>query len=214
VTCHRVVRGEELVDEIDEGCYVNGIDVSAYQSRPDWATVKRSGLVQFAYAKATEGAGFIDEQYARNARICREQAIAFGAYHVFRFDVDAAAQASNFLRTAAIKPGDLAPAADVESGQGSAGALATFLELVEREIKTAPIIYTNAAFWEGTMGGTDAFAGRYSLWIAQYDDAPAPTLPAGWKAWRLWQYASTGNVPGIAGDVDLDRSNGDLVRVP
>jgi len=193
---------------------VNGIDVSAYQSQPDWAAVKRSGRVQFVYAKATEGASFIDEQYARNSQKCREHAIAFGAYHFFRFDVDAAAQAANFLRVAAIRRGDLVPAADVESGQGGAGALATFLELVEREIKTAPIIYTNAAFWEGPMGGTDAFAGRYPLWIAQYNDDPAPALPAGWKAWKLWQYSSSGSVPGITGDVDLDRSNGDLLQVP
>jgi len=51
-------------------------------------------------------------------------------------------------------------------------------------------------------GASTAFQ-RYPLWVASWD-VPAPTLPAGWTTWALWQFTSTGTVPGITGDVDLD----------
>jgi hypothetical protein len=47
------------------------------------------------------------------------------------------------------------------------------------------------------------------VWVAEYSTATSPTLPAGWKNWGLWQYTSTGTVPGIAsgGATDLDALN-------
>jgi hypothetical protein len=35
-------------------------------------------------------------------------------------------------------------------------------------------------------------------------------LPDAWASWGIWQYGSTGTVPGISGDVDVDRFNGTL----
>jgi len=192
---------------------MNGIDVSAYQGEIDWAAVKASGQVDFAYAKASEGASFTDEQYARNAQKCREAGMLFGAYHYFRFDTQVSAQSSHFLNVAQVKRGDLVPMVDVEEGLGGIAMLAGFLGMLQEALKVMPIVYTYPAFWEGTMGGSDALAG-HPLWIAEYNDDEAPTLPAGWKTWRLWQYSDKGQVAGIAGKVDLDRSNGELLVVP
>ena len=57
------------------------------------------------------------------------------------------------------------------------------------------------------MGGTDAFSG-HPFWVAEYNNDDAPTLPNGMTQWVLWQYSSSGTIPGIAGRVDLDKLNG------
>ena len=43
--------------------------------------------------------------------------------------------------------------------------------------------------------------------MADYTAAASPTLPTGWSSWALWQYSSTGTVPGISGNTDLDQLN-------
>ena len=45
--------------------------------------------------------------------------------------------------------------------------------------------------------------GDYPLWYAEYQ--PAPSLHYGFD---LWQYTASGSVPGIDGDVDLNRCFG------
>src|SRR5260370_17579968 len=45
------------------------------------------------------------------------------------------------------------------------------------------------------------------MWVANYTTAASPTLPVGWSNWALWQYSSTGIVPGISGKTDLDQLN-------
>ena len=39
----------------------------------------------------------------------------------------------------------------------------------------------------------------YDLWYAEYQP-----LPSFYYGFRMWQHSSTGQVPGIAGEVDLD----------
>jgi len=34
-------------------------------------------------------------------------------------------------------------------------------------------------------------------------------MPTGWTHWTFWQYSQTGHAPGVNGNVDLDRFNGD-----
>jgi GH25 family lysozyme M1 (1,4-beta-N-acetylmuramidase) len=57
-------------------------------------------------------------------------------------------------------------------------------------------VYTYPAFAEQ---GNCARLGRWPLWIAHWGVA-RPVVPAPWKTWRLWQYAS--------GQPDLDVFNG------
>jgi hypothetical protein len=44
------------------------------------------------------------------------------------------------------------------------------------------------------------------LWIAAYQDHE-PTLPKPWTRYAVWQYTSNGTVPGIHGNVDLNRTD-------
>ena len=34
-----------------------------------------------------------------------------------------------------------------------------------------------------------------------------------WSSWEFWQYSSTGSVPGISGNVDLDVFDGTLLEL-
>src|SRR5688500_6997364 len=57
-----------------------GIDVSTYQGQIVWAEVAADGI-DFAYAKATEGRLYADDQYARNKERAAANGVAIGAYH-------------------------------------------------------------------------------------------------------------------------------------
>ena len=66
---------------------IHGIDVSRYQRAINWKEVKdmEDGDVKigFAFIKATEGIGNVDEQFRRNWLKAEEQNICKGAYHFF-----------------------------------------------------------------------------------------------------------------------------------
>lgn len=194
---------------------IHGIDVSGYQTNVDWAAVKESGLVGFVYAKATEGLHETDDQFARNAQVCAERQIPFGAYHFFHPEEDGEAQARHFMQTVAMpKIGQLLPMVDVEIDSGCSAQqivtqLARFTHYCESVLNHRLVIYTDLGFWNGSVNGSDAFSG-HPLWIAEYNSDAAPTLPGGWNTWAIWQYTSSATVPGISGQVDMDILNPSL----
>jgi lysozyme len=191
---------------------LQGVDVSYAQGTIDWQKVAGSD-VKFAYAKATEGQSLVDDQFEANVRALSRTPIRHGAYHFLRFNIDPVVQARHFLATANPSAGDLVPMVDVEVNNGvpistCISNLSAFLKVVELQIKRFMMIYTSYGFWNDTMAGSDAFSG-HPLWIAEYNNDPVPTLPSAWTKWIIWQHSDAGNIPGIAGNVDLNRLNGD-----
>lgn len=191
---------------------MNGIDISAYQGEVQFHTLKAGSNVEFVYAKATEGVTYTDMFYARNKQVCGDLGIPFGAYHFFNFGVDPLVQANHFINTADFDSGDLVPMVDVEAGVFDAEALSDFVVAVEQRINQKMLVYTYYSYWQNDAKGYDGFSG-HPLWIAEYNNDVNPALPQGWSDWRMWQYSSTGTIPGITGSVDLDRSNGDLLLI-
>jgi lysozyme len=109
--------------------------------------------------------------------------------------------------------GDLPPVVDIEVlSSNSLPDLATevvrFLNLLEKQYGTKLIIYSGKNFANEYLKG---FA-NYPLWLAEYNNDQAPQLPLDWTAWTFWQYSQGGSVAGVAGQVDLDRFNGDRDR--
>jgi len=45
--------------------------------------------------------------------------------------------------------------------------------------------------------------------VAHYTTNPYPLLPQGWDSWWLWQFTSSGRLPGYAGNLDTNRFFGD-----
>src|SRR5437870_7656776 len=57
-----------------------GIDVSHYQGTITWSSVKSSGI-SFAWAKASEGTGYVDPTYAANTTNAKAAGVFIGPYH-------------------------------------------------------------------------------------------------------------------------------------
>jgi len=92
----------------------HGIDISQFQQKIDWEKVKDSGKVEFVYARATEGLGFIDGSYRSFHDGAKLVGIPFGAYHFFSFRDTGISQAYDFLTTINGYQGQLLPMVDIE----------------------------------------------------------------------------------------------------
>ncbi|HEY6932163.1 MAG TPA: GH25 family lysozyme [Marmoricola sp.] len=199
-----------------------GIDVARYQHNPsiDWSQVRNAG-VRFAFIKATEGAGYVNPYLAADWAGTRQARIYRGAYHFARPSTDsgdAATEARYFVAHAGTMHGAgvLPPVLDLEvtGGLGVSALRAwvsRWLHTVENLTGRAPIIYVSPHFWKTAMGDSTAFH-HYPLWIAHYA-VSTPTVPGGWPTWTFWQGTSSGRVPGINGNTDLDAFNGSLTRL-
>ena len=200
--------------------YVDGIDVSYHQGAIDWQQVAAAGK-RFVFVRATAGTLTADTAYWTNRAGAGAAGLAVGSYHFANPDWatnDASNEASWFLRNSTLVSGDLIPVLDLEVSNGlDPASLTTWVQIWLAQVSATtgvrPIIYTNPTFWWSSMADTDWFAqnGYSMLWIAHWTTATAPIVPAGgWggSGWTFWQHSGTGLVPGISGQVDLDRFNG------
>lgn len=190
---------------------LRGVDLSAYQPNCNWPLVKASGLVDFVYSKASEGTGYVSDEFAHHHDGCKSVGIPFGAYHFFQFAQDPKEQARLFLTAISGMQGQLIPMVDVEAGSmegvtlhtpSFVNSLGTFTDTVENALRLkSMLIYTGWDFWNSQMKGTDTFMG-HPLWVAAYCAPPAP-VPNGFHTVTIWQNTDSYHVPGI-GTVDGD----------
>ncbi len=201
----------ELFEVCADGPMLDGIDVSYYQGQPNWSAVADSGI-RFAVTRINHG-GFMDPEFDTNWAAIKDVGLVRGAYQYFNPGGDPVEQANIVVdKLGMLGPGDLPPVIDVESTDGeSAEVIAknvgTWLDIVEAGTGRKPIIYTGRYFWNDNVA-TDAH-NDHLLWIAHYTANPCPNLPLAWADWGMWQFSSTGSVPGISGNVDENRFNGD-----
>jgi lysozyme len=203
---------------------IGGIDVSSWQENIDWSSVPTSA-VKFVFAKATESTDYYSNQFQKQHDGAKSRNIPFGAYHYLDPAADGKTQAEYFLEAIDGFEGQLLPALDIEETSGQTADQITtcmedFLTAVDATLNgKRTIVYTYLSFWQNTMGGSEDFAG-HPLWIAQYPvrykAGMEPKIPKGWKSAVLWQYADTGDVPGITEvttSPDLDLLLGDDIGV-
>lgn len=203
-----------------------GVDVSHWQEEDgnviNWQKVADSGHV-FAFHKATEGVTYSDPQYTGNRSEAGSVGIAFGAYHFARpsggsieaAQADASAEAQHFIEVAQPASGDLLPVLDLEAhGDLPVRRLKawtqSWLDTVTAALGIKPIIYTGPNFWTTYMNDTTDFV-DFPLWIAHYTSEASPRTPAGnWggNGWAFWQFTSSGQVPGIQTNADVNRFSG------
>ena len=181
-----------------------GIDVSQWQGTIDWQQVHPN--VDFVFLKATEGPGFVDPSFQRNRAECNRLGIPWGPYHFAQIGSDPNSQAAHLWRTAG--PSPLPPVLDLEptsvpSRDACADWALTFQATLERAAGRIPTLYTGA-YVQFTR--RPSFT-RYPLWLAAYTPQPIDCPP--WPTWSVWQYGSTGRVPGIAGNVDMNQGKDD-----
>ena len=196
---------------------VLGVDVSSYQGDVNWSAVKKAGY-KFAICKTTEDTSWVDPTWSK-ARVhsMRLAGIKVGVYHFLRPKPGRSGveEARFFMQHAKAAgwgaAGDLRPVIDFEATTLNPAQTLRYLSECVQEIKKlnqgrAPIIYTGGPFWTENTGGSRNNMGC-DLWLAAYVQNPQQYLPAAWpKGWAMWQYTSTGRVPGITGDCDLSHA--------
>lgn len=187
---------------------VHGIDVSKWQGRIDWAAARAAGT-RFAFIKATEGGDHLDDRFHENWAAAREAGVARGAYHFTYWCRPAHEQAAWFRRNVPADPDALPPVLDLEWNNQSRNcpqkvsrevALANIrILLKEMEAHTGkrPIIYTDINFHADIL--VDQLH-DYSIWLRSTADEPHARYHN--RRWMMWQYTTTGRVPGIRGAVD------------
>lgn len=197
---------------IPGGYQIHGIDVSKYQSVINWKEVKEmdaQGIkIEFAFIKATEGVGNVDNQFRRNWLKAEEQNICKGAYHFFIAGKSGRRQAANFIEIVNLKKGDLPPVIDIEKSFGVSAAeikkeVADWLAVVEKYYNVKPIIYTNIDFYSRYL--QENFD-DYPIWIAHYLQPVKPRID---HKWAFWQHSESGRVNGIKAPVDFNVFSGD-----
>jgi lysozyme len=191
---------------------VHGIDVSVYQGNIDWPAVKGSGI-DFAIARVSDGS-YHDTKFDQNWPGMKAAGLIRGVYQFFEPGQDPSAQADLVIqKVGMLGPGDLPCVLDVEATGGqSAGTIAanihTWFDKITAGTGKKPFIYTGKYFWKDNVGSNPDFVDT-PLWLAAYV-SPCPNTPDPWTSWTMWQYSSTGSIPGISGNVDLDEYNGTL----
>ncbi|MFC6150792.1 MULTISPECIES: glycoside hydrolase family 25 protein [Mumia] len=199
-----------IADEHRVGA-ARGIDVSGHQHPRNRAInftkVRRAGFT-YAFIKATEGRGFVNEWARADGRASARAGLATGFYHFARPSSSARRQAQHFLREVR-RTGVRSPmlVLDLETTDGRSRAhlrawSRTWLATVERATGERPILYTGPGFWKGSVAGSQAFS-KYPLWVAHYE-TKSPTVPGPWRRYAIWQHSDSGRVAGVPGRVDVN----------
>ncbi len=191
---------------------VFGVDVSNYQGEIDWHRLGEQG-VQFAFIKATEGSGHVDESARRNIVQSADTDIKRSCYHFFSFDSSGHTQAQNFISVVNRDEIDLPPVVDIEyygdklidkpSREEAEEVLLPLLEELEQYYGEKPLIYTTLPVYYRYVSpicGSD-----YPLWIRCVQTEPE------FIGWTFWQYDDHGELDGYYGDekyIDFNVFNG------
>ena len=193
-----------------------GIDVSKWQGNIDWSQVRTTAsyaIIRCGY-RGSSGALGIDPYYAKNMSGAKANGILTGVYFYSKAQNEAQAveEASLAVQLVREQGGVSLPIyIDIEDNP-SQGHLSNaertaivhaFCNTV-RASGYAPGVYTGMNWWMNKLNHDELT--QYSVWLARYNtvlsDAKYP-----WNGRvDIWQYASDGSVPGIAGRVDMNRS--------
>lgn len=195
-----------------------GVDVSRWQGVMDYRKTVAAGA-EFAIAKMSEGLS-VDPLWEQNSIEIIRAGLLLGAYHFFRPELDAIAQADHFIKNYPIRGTHLPPALDLEiaphnSAEYRAGVVA-WLNRVRDALGPAPMIYTNRSFYNTWLQGL-GLPKEFLLWIASYTNASAPLMPNEFSTWEFWQYTNKGNGAkygaSASAAIDLNLFNGTAAQL-
>ncbi len=178
---------------------VHGVDVSSYQGTIDWSALAAQDI-DFAYIKATEGSGYVDERFAENWRAVSVTDLYVGAYHFFSYDSPGQTQADNFIATVPMTQKALPPVVDLEfygdkakhppAREAVLPQLRILLDALEQHYGQRPILYvTDTTYLLYVYGQLD----DYDIWYRDVITDP----PEG--DWTIWQYTNRMKLDGYDG---------------
>ena len=191
------------------GAVAKGLDVSHHQGKIDWEKVSKSD-VDFVIIRCGYGnniASQDDKYFAQNVAGCEKYNIPYGIYiYSYALNVsDAKSEAKHVLRL--IKSTGAKPTYPIyidyeDSSQNGLTpkqlgnfATAFFNKTIAAGYKAG--VYANLNWWTNKL--TDSRFNQWTKWVAQYNSACSYTKP-----YQIWQSTSTGKVPGVNGNADLN----------
>lgn len=209
-------NGYAFYKENEDITSIAGIDVSEHQGDIDWNAVKNAGIefaiIRIGYRTYGGGEITLDTTFEQNLRNADAAGIKTGVYFFSQaIDPEEAIEEADAVIDA-IRPynitypvifdweliiGDSART-DAMTVDNLADACISFCERVKSAGYT-PMIYQNK---NTTMFKLDLPKLQdYDFWLAEYGDKPTY-----YYDYQMWQYSSTGKVPGINGEVDMNIS--------
>lgn len=176
------------------------IDVSQHQGVIDWNAVK--GNIDGAILRCGYGDNISsqdDIQWKRNADECTRLGIPFGTY-IYSYancEAQARSEAEHVLRLVEGYKLSYPIYLDLEEPGTETGAIGRanlFGDIVESAGYWCGV-YANTNWWTNYLTGLD----RFVKWVAQYNVECTYN-----GKYDIWQYTSSGRVPGISSNVDMN----------
>ncbi len=185
----------------------NGIDISKYQGNIAWKQVKDSGI-DFAIIKAggSDDGCYTDLTYEANYKNAKAVGMPVGAYYIVGpycvSKEDGIADAKRFLKMLEGKTFEYPVYIDLEltsptTKTGTTDAVIAFCKTMEAAGYFCGIYASDISGFKDRLE-LSRLKTR-ALWVASYGSMPKYV-----SSYGIWQKSSTGRVPGIVGDVDLD----------
>lgn len=179
------------------------IDVSEFQGNIDWNTVKNN--VHFVIIRVQDGT-YQDSRVARNISECERLGIPYYCYGFYRNG--GAVEASRLVARAKAAGAKSCRGyvLDVEvKGQSIAGIMSAG-DTLSKSAGDNGVYIANHLYSEYAAVASQPWV-KWT-WVPTYgvNDGQAHTPPR--HACDLWQFTSTGRVPGISGNVDCNALNG------
>ena len=205
---------------------ITGIDLSHNNGTINWEKVRTNSTpISFAYIKATQGVGYKDPANVSHANGATLIGMKIGYYHFASLNnnldpsKDAANEARYFdsvLKT--LPPAKLLPALDIETNDKKLNTqqvqqwISSFLLTMNSLGHMNVMLYSYKPFFDDNLPANHPF-GSHPLWIAQYRNVAAPSLPKGWSKCAVWQYSDKGKVNGINGDCDMNKAKASFLSL-
>jgi GH25 family lysozyme M1 (1,4-beta-N-acetylmuramidase) len=192
---------------------IKGIDVSYVQTSVDWTAVKNSGI-EFAMIRDGYGGdgdtsiwdSQRDAQFESHYSGAVNAGLKVGVYHYsYATNATMASQeADECLYLLNGRHLDYPVAYDLEDSCQSGLSVQTMSEIAQifcSKIAKAgytPVIYCSKNFFQNHLNSQ--LISQYDIWIAQWASS------TDFQGNSMWQYTSSGSVPGISGRCDMDYS--------
>ena len=181
-----------------------GIDVSEWQGDIDFNAVKASG-VEFVIIRAGYGIGCKDKWFEQNYRKAKTCGLDVGAYWYSYANSasEAALEAQSCANMLSGKSFEYPVYFDLEEKSQLNRGRAFCDSLITSFCNKLEACGYYAGFYTSLSAANNLVSShigeRYALWIAQWN-----THCDYQGSYGLWQYSSSGSVPGVAGRVDMD----------
>ena len=194
--------------------YKQGIDVSRFQGKIDWAKVKNAGIefaiIRACYRGITEGLIIDDETFEDNIKGATENGIDVGVYvYSQAINKEEALEEANHV-IEMIQPYKITypVVIDIESADSDN---ARTLNLSAKEYEEVANVFCNrveeAGYKSMVYGNLLSFTvlmnaenvDNRDIWFAQYNSSLYYPYH-----FNIWQYTASGKVPGIEKNVDLN----------